>query len=52
MDQLAAWHYQGRGMSPYSLAGLTPTSLSSPISRFSPGGGLIPPHPGRFSLES
>ncbi|XP_023349272.1 protein pangolin, isoforms A/H/I/S isoform X2 [Eurytemora carolleeae] len=45
MDQLAAWHYQGRGMSPYSLAGLTPTSLSSPISRFSPGGGLIPPHP-------
>lgn len=46
MDQLAAWHYQqGRAMAaPYSLA-LTPTSLSSsPISRFSPGGGLIPPH--------
>jgi len=43
MDQLAAaWHYQSR--SPYSLPLTTPTSLSSPMSRFSPG--LFPNHPG------
>eukprot|EP00092_Neocalanus_flemingeri_P008852 GFUD01009526.1.p1 GENE.GFUD01009526.1~~GFUD01009526.1.p1 ORF type:complete len:338 (-),score=56.96 GFUD01009526.1:1339-2352(-) len=47
MEQLAAWHqasmYQQRAHSPYSLP-LTGGSLTTPISRFSPGGGLLPPH--------
>ena len=50
-EQLAAWHqasmYQSRASSPYYIPTTSGASLTSPISRFSPGGGLLPPsHPG------